>query len=110
MSDLTRNEVEVMIEKEIFSLEKRIELKIDLIIQMLKTEQSDQESIKTEQISHRGRLNQIDIDRAGRSDTCPFRGRVEKLEKIAIKTSIYTGLIMGLLWFALPYLVRALGF
>lgn len=104
-----RLDVEAMISTSVLELEKRIELKIDLIIQMLKTNESDQSVLKDEQILHKERLNNMDIQHAKRQISCPYAVRIDNLEKkidkLIYKTSIYTGLFLGLVYFFAPVIL-----
>lgn len=104
-----RKDIENMIDKAVNDLEGRIELKIDLIIQMLKNNDLDKNALQVEQISHREKLNKIDIREAQRPTTCPYKNRVEglekKLDKLVYKTSIYTGIALGVVYFLIPVLI-----
>lgn len=107
-----RKDIEMMIQESIRQLETRIELKFDIIVNMLKNNDNDHTHLKEEQITHRERLNNIDIKDAQRPITCTFRPRIEeiekKLDKLVYKSSLITGLVMGIVFYLSPIIIQFL--
>lgn len=96
-----RADIEGMIDRAIDNYEKVQNLKLDLIIQMLKTNGGDTELLKE-------KVKKIDISEATKELTCPYKTRIERLENLAIKMILLTSFATSLLMYILPIIFGAI--
>lgn len=105
-----RMEIESMIRTATDQLEKRIELKIDIIIQMLESHKNIYNSLLKDMELNKTKINIMDVEKAERPVSCPYKNRIEvvekRLDKIIYKTSIITGMIMGFVFYFSPIIME----
>lgn len=101
MDRIDRTDIEGMIDRAIENYEKLQTLKLDLILEMLKTNQGDVDILKE-------KVKNTELRDATKELSCPYKKRIEILEKLALKMILLTSFATSILMYILPIIFGAI--